>query len=370
MVVAEDEIPYWRDLNPIEPLELGFYYYFITKLQLEQKRQELCASADKVTIVTFNGKNLNCNFINDSINGINNIYGLEFYGGNNFNNSTFEDMCNSSNSDDAFSRLGVLRMDVDNLGLIFQKGISPERATLSRLAALSRSFDYFFSGYINRIQSDLGIDRSFIVYSGGDDLFVVGDWSVMIDFAKRIRSDFRDFTCNNSAFSISGGIALITKKYPIIKGAQQSADEEDNAKKHNLINGKNSLSFMQMPLNWDKEFPIVEQLKDKIVELADERKTLSKSFISNIINYSEQANYSVDNKITNYKIYWMLTYDISRAISRKNDRETKDFLDQCVNEICSNRKSLNGTPLTTNYHPLQLWAFACRWAELTIRTNK
>ena len=84
------------------------------------------------------------------IDGINNIYGLEFYGGNEIGEKempTFEDMCNKHIAKDAFKRLGVLRMDVDNLGQIFQQGILPERATLSRYAALSRSFDYFFSGY-------------------------------------------------------------------------------------------------------------------------------------------------------------------------------------------------------------------------------
>jgi CRISPR-associated protein Csm1 len=368
MVISEDEIPYWRDLRPIEPLELGFYYYFVTKDKLEQKRKELCASADKISIITFNGKDLNCNFINDSINGINNIYGLEFYGGNTFDNTTFEDMC-SKDDENAFSRLGVLRMDVDNLGSIFQKGISPERVTLSRLAALSRSFDYFFSGYINRIQSDLGENKSFIVYSGGDDLFVVGEWTTMIDFAKRIRSDFREFTCFNPAFSISGGIAVIPKKFPIIKGAQMSADEEDNAKKHTLVGGKNSLSFMEMPLNWNEEFPIVEQLKDKIVGYYLANK-LPKSFISKVVNFSQQAKFTKTNKIGNYKIYWLFTYDINRLITRTKKDEVDVFLQQCISDVCSTKKTLDGKSITTNYHPLQLWAFACRWAELTIRTNK
>ena len=77
------------------------------------------------------------------MDGINNIYSLEFYGGNEIDKrmvQTFEDMCENNH----FSRMGVLRMDVDNLGHIFQQGIAPERATLSRFAALSRSFDFFF----------------------------------------------------------------------------------------------------------------------------------------------------------------------------------------------------------------------------------
>ena len=99
-------------------------------------------------------------------------------------------------------RLGVLRMDVDNLGKIFQGGISPERATLSRYSALSRSMDYFFSGYLNTIWQEVAPEQSIIIYSGGDDVFIVGSWEQTIAIAKRIKEDFRKFSCGNPNFSI------------------------------------------------------------------------------------------------------------------------------------------------------------------------
>ena len=30
---------------------------------------------------------------------------------------------------------------------------------------------------------------------------------------------------------------------------------------------------------------------------------------------------------------------------------------------------LNGKRINTTYHPIELWALACRWAELELRTN-
>jgi CRISPR-associated protein Csm1 len=56
---------------------------------------------------------------------------------------------------------------------------------------VSRSFDYFFSGYLNTIQQEIAPDTSFIVYSGGDDLFNVASWEDAIELAKKIRSDFK-----------------------------------------------------------------------------------------------------------------------------------------------------------------------------------
>ena len=109
-------------------------------------KEKLQASADKITLVTLNGKNGNCDFMGDlKIRGLNNIYELKFYGGNEFNGKTFDKMCDS----ESLSRLGILRMDVDNLGNIFQTGILPEMSTLSRSALSLLLFSYLILSNLN-----------------------------------------------------------------------------------------------------------------------------------------------------------------------------------------------------------------------------
>ena len=50
------------------------------------------------------------------------------------------------------NKLGVLKMDVDNLGLIFSKGFKHiGGASISRVSSLSFYLDLFFSGRINQI---------------------------------------------------------------------------------------------------------------------------------------------------------------------------------------------------------------------------
>ena len=364
MVVSEDYIPYWKNKTSIEPAGLGFHYYFLKYDDLDEMKEQLKASADKVSVITLNGKDGNCDFLR-SIDGINNIYGLEFYGGNVFNGKSFEEMSDNPN----FSRLGVLRMDVDNLGSIFQSGIEPERATLSRYAALSRSFDYFFSGYLNTIWKEVEPDKSFIIYSGGDDVFIVGSWDTTIELAKRIQSDFKKYSCENPVFSISGGIAIVPSKFPIMKGADESEHEEKNAKSHkNKEADKNSISFMNTALNWNEEFPVVENLKLNIVKLI-EKGVLAKSFISKVLAHTANANIK-EHKIMAIKTFWMITYDLSRMRERIKDEDTRALIDCCIKDVCGNNKSLGGMQIETNYHPLELWAFACRWAELEIRKEQ
>lgn len=370
LVVKEGEpLTYWKDKTKISPADLGFTYYFLnSERDLTEMKEELRASADKVTVLTLNGVNGDCNFM-QTMNGVNNIYSLIFYGGNEIdrkNVPTFEEMCENNN----FSRMGVLRMDVDSLGYIFQKGIDPERATLSRYAALSRSFDFFFSGYLNTIWRETNPDRSFIIYSGGDDVFIVGSWDVMIKLAKKIRTDFKEFSCANPAFSLSGGVAIVPSKFPIMKGAEESEMEEKLAKNHCCGNKtKNALSFMDTPLNWNEEFEVVEKLKNSLCEFLI-KEQLPKSFLSKLMIHYENAEMN-NHQIGKPKTYWMLTYDLSRMKVRTNTLEVNNMIDNCIKEVCSkNKGSLNGEPIHTDYHPLELWAFAARWAELENRTEK
>lgn len=365
-----EELPYWSDIPHISPLDLEFTYYLFSKEDISKKSARLKGTADDVSVITMNGERGNCDFLNN--NGINNIYSLEFYGGNEWNNQTFEEMCNAAVSDkttsDNLKRLGVLRMDVDNLGHIFQEGILPKRATLSRYAALSRSFDYFFSGYLNTIWREKKYSSdTFIVYSGGDDLFIVGRWDKTIEIAEQIKTDFAEFTCNNPAFSVSCGVSILSPSYPIMKGAEEGEKEEKRAKNHtNGENSKNSISFIGMPLNWNDEYPMVKSLKDELLKYLNDE-TLPKSFVSKLINHS--LNAKIENHvITVPKTYWMLTYDLNR-MKKRNAEEVSELLDNCINEVCKKASTLNGKTIKTEYHPLELWAFAARWAELEYRTK-
>ena len=350
MIVSENPLTCWYEQFYVNPADLGFYYYFA-------KENGLTQSVDNVAIIRFNNLNFNL-----PIGGNNNTYEFQLYGGNDYYGQTFEGMTENPN----FSRLGVLRMDVDNLGYIFQSGILPKRAALSRFAALSRSFDYFFSGYLNTIWKETDPDRSLIVYSGGDDLFVVGSWDAVIEISKKIHRDFREFTCYNPNFGISGGIAIIPSKYPVMKGADESADEEKAAKNHTVKGlglSKNSISFMDFPMNWDTEFPMVESLKDELVKVGN------RPILSKIMAHASNAGIKL-HKITNIKTYWMLTYDLSRLKERTRIRNFKALIDNCIAEVCGNKPYLNGRFLETEYHSLELWAFAARWAELELRKDK
>ena len=90
----------------------------------------------------------------------------------------------------------------------------------------------FFKGYINPILSgEFEHCRALqvaVVYSGGDDVFLVGAWTDVLEGARRIREALRRYTCG--ALTISAGIGIYGDHFPIRQAASLTAGLEDEAK--------------------------------------------------------------------------------------------------------------------------------------------
>lgn len=161
---------------------------------------------------------------------------------------TFDDLAKSScKIDKGIKRLGVLRLDVDDLGIAFSSGFVSDKdkiednlryATLSRYADSSKDISMFFKVAINKICAGdligcvdfeekafniLGIAKAQkrkvnIIYAGGDDLFLVGAWDEVLEVAIDINRAFKQFT--NGRLTLSAGMAMFSPTYPISKMAE------------------------------------------------------------------------------------------------------------------------------------------------------
>ena len=93
---------------------------------------------------------------------------------------TFEDYADNTD-------LGILRMDLDNLGKRFVSGFN----SIKEYQAFSERLDKFFKTEIEGIRQDkLFKEHLNIIYAGGDDLVVLGRWDKTIDFAERVQKEF------------------------------------------------------------------------------------------------------------------------------------------------------------------------------------
>jgi CRISPR-associated protein Csm1 len=154
-------------------------------------------------------------------------------------------------------RIAALRMDIDNLGLLFSEGLHDERRSLAHLATLSRKLTYFFKHDVEHICNGRKNDGTLIepvtdisqrlarkaskrmvtmIYAGGDDLFLVGAWSDVPEVAVDIRNHFKKLTCESDTcshkrfLSISAGITVHGPKFPLYRMAKASEIAQKIAK--------------------------------------------------------------------------------------------------------------------------------------------
>ena len=166
-----------------------------------------------------------------------------------------DDFSTLANSASGIKRLAVMRADVDNLGQAFVSGFensksknSDQYVTLSRTATFSRKLSMFFKLHINEILAngeftmssakEAGKRNALIVYSGGDDLFVIGSWDDIVEFSVDLSRKFKKFS--QDTLTVSAGIDLYPEKYPVAVMARKTGELEEVSKG---MDGKNAVTI-------------------------------------------------------------------------------------------------------------------------------
>lgn len=147
--------------------------------------------------------------------------------------------------------LGALKADVDNLGFIFSIGLR-ERLSVSRFSGLSRMLNHFFSEYlIDRIKAEF--HNIYVVFAGGDDLFLLGPWTDIVRFGKVVSSDFARFTASNGEITLSAGISVVKPALPVQTIARLTEETLEESKGFTSGNGKrkNAVTLFDTTVSWD-----------------------------------------------------------------------------------------------------------------------
>ena len=227
-------------------------------------------------------------------------YSTKIYVGDYWFDNLMENLAAQSKG---IQRIGVCRMDVDNLGQAFVAGFEVPGAktpteryhyvTISRTAAFSRQMSLFFQLYINGILSgQYGGKKPLavsVVYSGGDDVFLVGAWNETIEAANRVQEAFSAYTCG--ALTISGGVGIFDDHYPIRAVAGQTAALEDRAKSEPT---KNAVALFDPREEHTYQWDIFRNkiLKEKVGQLStffDSTPERGQSFLYRLLGLLRQS---------------------------------------------------------------------------------
>ena len=267
---------------------------------------------------------------------------------------------------DGIHRWGVLRMDVDNLGAIFQHGLPA--SNLCQVVGLSSLLRLFFEGYVPQVAQTLNETRdglrTYLMYAGGDDLFVVGGWSDLPGLAQRIREEFAHFACHNPKVTISGGVSIaLDDKYPLYQAARSAGEAEHQAKAH----GKNALAFLDQPMHWGTEYDRVwERVQQVTAWVNGPNAKLPRSFLMTLRAIDaewrawkkQEAGAGPRYQHADREMYlgpwqWHLVYSLTRAAERRKDNALKREIDEFVASIVAGEITTLGV--------------MARWTELLTR---
>ncbi len=214
--------------------------------------------------------------------------------------------------------LGVLRADVDNLGWLFRRGIG-EVKSLSRLATLSRMTDLFFSGWVNQALQSPPYDRIYTVYSGGDDLCLVGPWDVLIDFTRHLAAEFQRYVAGNPNVTLSAALTVTKPKFPIATSARKAGELLKAAKDA----GRNRLNLFgvitcfgkgkQSGSRWSKESDDWVGLEEKLKKQLDGQRKHANLLLSDLWEWAEL----LDKELCHWRESKPVRYPVSTGFAHR-----------------------------------------------------
>lgn len=212
-------------------------------------------------------------------------------------------------------KLACFQADMDSLGEIFKNGLNVK--TMSRISTLSRLLTYFFKHRIKKIAEGKNIA---IVYSSGDDLFIVGGWEDVLRFANEMQIEFRNFTGHNDRVTYTGCFVLFDEKESIskVKEAAEQAEKFGKIKKDCFVLSHGMQRHPErgwlekfQTIGWkefvEKTYPAYEKLSElvdyvdrsvirKVLTLSLEESPLNKAFLA----YIEARENEADRAFTNF----------------------------------------------------------------------
>lgn len=188
------------------------------------------------------------------------------------------------------AKLAVLKMDIDNLGSYFRKQDKLENAQ-----KLSTAFGWFFQ---TRLYDFLDItlagsedkyrENIYIIFSGGDDCFLVGAWDAVFAFALKVQQEFHEFQkslrqalpglSDSKDITLSAGLLMVDEHFPVTRFAELAEEAIDAAKTYQLPSeakpSKNKVCIFGEVISWS-DLDTVKELTNLLKQLVEEEKSRS-----------------------------------------------------------------------------------------------
>ncbi len=229
-----------------------------------------------------------------------------------------------------YKSLAYFKADVDRLGLLFRKGLdwSETGWTLSKIATFSRSLEFFFSGRVENLLREKPFDMIYTVFSGGDDVLLIGPWDVVHQFATHLQTEWHEYTGGNPDLTLSAGITISRPMTPVWAAAEEAENallvaksqppKPEDVPKNQLCSFGHLIKWQEIPTI----FRDVEQITNWL-----RGGSFSTSFARNLVAYAELARrYKEKGEVEGLRYLPLLSYGLSRNVKDKEVRQWAESL--------------------------------------------
>lgn len=231
------------------------------------------------------------------------------------------------------NKLGAVKFDIDNLGMIFKEGFKFKEnnlGTMSRTSTMSRMIDIFFTEYVRDI-INTKYPYTYCVYYGGDDLILISTLSDISNLVIDVYNKFFEFVGQNNSITISSSVVSFSPKTHI------SQVIENCNKKLTISKQKgNSVYFI------DEVFSISDfkyQINQNSKAILSAMKKEDTSIFRRIQKYSQMYREFLDGDTKKLRFVYLLNRDIKRNYNLRNLEKYQPHFYKYIVEIEKN--SLN-----------------------------
>jgi CRISPR-associated protein Csm1 len=219
--------------------------------------------------------------------------------------------------------LGVLKMDVDSLGSAVRHHLE-SAAELDVITRFSHRLDTFFATTLDNELSKPRWQKIYTIFSGGDDLLLVGPWNTMFDYAGHVQKMFRtEFT--DLGLTISAGLTMVRKKTPIRRAAEQADQLLETAKDK----GRDRFAAFGQVWEWNEHKTIAQNANWVTAWVRDN--SAERGWLQTLLRMTEARE---REPLTTAR----LVYHVERNYPRSNDndpnkRALRTWMDQIVRDF-------------------------------------
>ncbi len=292
-------------------------------------------------------------------------------------------------------KLGVLKMDLDNLGKIFE-----QPGSLTDKKALSAQLRHFFSAHLSELlqngtfqylpprqrrgQSEFlkeafG-DHVYTVFAGGDDCFFIGGWDAVFEWALFLREAFMEYgkKHNLPSLTFSAGLIAVHDKFPVVRMAELTEEALRVAKTHcqpgETTPTKDKINVLGETLTWE-EFKKAARYADQLEHLI-KVEGRSRNVLGRLKNlaygYDRLQRRVVEEGTLQFTTVSRMAFYLGKLRGEskwdRNNKSAQQTTDDLLHD-CQKALLDAGMKGKSSLNPM-VFPVAARWAELRCRAGR